>query len=172
MKQQNEIIKSDNPITELMQMKDGNFLQNTLTVFLNAMMRAEAENLTGANYYSHNADRINSFNGKRPRNYKTSMGNLSLEIPKLRQGTYFPEFLEPRKMTDKMLQNIILQSYINGTATRKVEKLVKDMGIHIDKNEVSRITAQLQEKVDAFKNRLITKSYTIIYVRCNISESS
>jgi transposase-like protein len=158
----NELIIKENPIIAYMQ-NDGNFLREALTAFVNELMVAEAQNLTGADYYQRSENRTNYFNGSRKRPLKTGLGTLDLAVPKLRKGTYFPAFLEARTLSDEALQNVICSAYVNGVSTRKIDKVVENLGVHIDKNEVTRITTKLSETVQTWKNRPITEEYPIIY---------
>jgi transposase-like protein len=90
---------------------------------------------------------------------------VTLQIPKVRSGeSYYPSFLEPSRMVDKALVNVIQEAYINGVSTRKVDRLVEDMGLQIDKSAVSRLCKELDEQVDAFRNRQLTGKYPYIWL--------
>lgn len=132
---------------------------------LNLIMELEVEAKTNAVKHERTAERTAYRNGKRSRNLATGVGEVQLQIPKLRSGeSYYPGFLEPRRMVDKALVNVIQEAYINGVSTRKVDRLVEDMGIKIDKSAVSRMCKELDENVEAFKNRPLTGEYPYVWL--------
>ena len=103
-------------------------------------MELEVGSFTGAAYGEKDADRFAQSNGYRDRDWETRAGTVELRIPKLRKGSYFPEFLEPRRMSEKALTTVIQEAYIQGISTRSVNDLVKAMGISgITKSQVSRL---------------------------------
>jgi putative transposase len=110
----------------------------------------------GAGYDEKSAERLNSRNGYRDRTWDTRAGRVELKIPKLRQGSYFPEFLEPRRTAEKALTAVIQEAYIQGISTRSVDDLVKALGMSgVSKSQVSRLCGELDERVGAFLNRPI-----------------
>ncbi len=128
-------------------------------------MELEVEAKSKAAKHERSSERTAYRNGTRQRPLSTGVGEVILQIPKLRAGeSYYPSFLEPRRMVDKALVNVIQEAYINGVSTRKVDKLVEDMGMKIDKSAVSRLCKELDENVEAFRNRPLTGEYPYIWL--------
>ena len=133
---------------------DIDFLRETLQVVLQAVMHADVSQRIGADRHEHTPDRTGYRNGFRPRRWDTRAGTIDLRIPKLREGTYLPAFLEPRRRSEQALLAVIQQAYIEGVSTRRVEDLVQALGCDgISKSEVSRICQQLDVQVQAFRER-------------------
>ncbi len=124
---------------------------------LQELIEAEAAAVIGAGPWERGPERTTHRNGHRPRLLSTATGDLHLEIPKLRQGTYFPSLLEPRRRIDQALHAVVMEAYVHGVSTRAVDDLVEAMGVTrgMSKSEVSRICAGLDELVDAFRNRTL-----------------
>src|ERR1700753_840929 len=115
------------------------------------LMELEVEGLTGAAYGEKAPERLAQRNGYRDRTWETRAGTVELRIPKLRKGSYFPGFLEPRRMAEKALAAVIQEAYIQGVSTRAVDDLVKAMGgTGISKSQVSRLCEETDGKVEAF----------------------
>jgi len=128
-------------------------------------MELETETLCGAGYDEKNAERLNSRNGLRDRPWETRAGTVALKVPKLRQGSYYPAFLEPRRMAEKALAAVIQEAYVHGVSTRSVDELVKAMGMNgISKSQVSRLCAELDERVGAFLNRPIEGDWPYLWI--------
>lgn len=141
------------------------FLRQMLTKMLNVVMELEVEVKNNAEKHERTTTRKTYRNGTRTRKLSTGIGEIELKIPKLRTGeSYYPSFLEPRRMVDKALISVIQEAYINGVSTRKVDKLVEDMGMKIDKSAVSRLCKELDEGVSAFRNRPLTEQYPYIWL--------
>jgi transposase-like protein len=118
------------------------------------MMDLEIEAKTGAAAGTRSPDRLNHRNGYRERNWDTRVGRIELAVPKLRKGSYFPSFLEPRRTAEKALVAVIQEAYIQGISTRSVDDLVKAMGgTGVSKSQVSRLITEINERVNAFLNR-------------------
>src|SRR5674476_256920 len=119
------------------------------------LIDAEATALIGADKYERTSDRTTQRNGSRPRTLSTTAGDLELRIPKLRRGSFFPSLLERRRRVDKALFAVIMEAYLHGVSTRKVNDLVKALGADtgISKSEVSRICQDLDGEVAAFRDR-------------------
>jgi putative transposase len=129
------------------------------------LMELETETLCGAGYDEKSAERLNSRNGFRERPWETRAGTVALKIPKLRQGSYYPAFLEPRRMAEKALAAVIQEAYVHGVSTRSVDELVKAMGMSgISKSQVSRLCAELDERVGAFLNRPIEGDWPYLWI--------
>lgn len=146
---------------------DGNdLLREMVREFAERLMAAEVDVICGAGYGEVSADRVNSRNGYRPRRFDTRVGSIDLAIPKLRQGSYFPDWLlEPRRRSERALVSVIADCYLRGVSTRRVDKLVKTLGIEgISKSQVSRMAAELDEVVTEFRNRpLDAGPYTYVW---------
>jgi len=126
-----------------------------LAAFAEALMSAQASMQCGAGYNERTDERENSRNGYRMRPWDTRVGTINLAVPKLRQGVYSPEFLlQPRRRGEQALMAVVCQAYVEGVSTRRVDDLVKAMGIEgISKSEVSRMAAELDQKVAEFRQR-------------------
>lgn len=145
--------------------KDGDFMRELMALILNKLMEAEVTAKIGADKYERTEERNNQRNGARTRPYNTRLGTIDLKIPKLREGTYFPSFLEPRRMWEKALVNVVQEAYVHGISTRKVDELVQALGMEgIDKSKVSRISQELDEHVNKFTNRELTLKYPYLWL--------
>jgi putative transposase len=144
---------------------DDDLLREMMTYVANRMMDLEVEGLTGAAHGERSPARINHRNGYRERAWDTRVGTVDLEIPKLRKGSYFPAFLEPRRASEKALTAVIQEAYVHGVSTRSVDDLVKAMGMTgISKSQVSRLCAEIDERVNAFLNRPIEGSWPYLWI--------
>ncbi len=145
---------------------DIDFLRETLQVVLHAVMDADVSQQIGAGLHEHTSDRAAYRNGYRPRRWDTRTGSIDLRIPKLREGTYLPAFLEPRRRSEQALLAVIQQAYIEGVSTRRVEDLVQALGCDgISKSQVSRICQALDVQVQAFRERpLDTGPYPYVWL--------
>jgi len=134
---------------------DGDLARAMLQAFAEAIMSAQASMQCGAGYGERTEDRENSRNGYRKRPWDTRVGSIELNIPKLRRGVYSPEFLlQPRRRAEQALVAVICQAYVSGVSTRRVDDLVKAMGIEgMSKSEVSRLAAELDVIVAEFRQR-------------------
>jgi len=133
---------------------DVDFLREALAVLVQAVMEAEVTAHLGAGYGERTPNRVTQRNGYRPRPWDTRVGTLELSIPKLRQGSYFPSLLEPRRRSERALLSVVQQAYVEGVSTRRVDELVKALGCEgISKSQVSRICQELDAVVEAFLSR-------------------
>jgi putative transposase len=130
-------------------------LRNLLSTFVQTIMSAEADALCGANYGERSDDRVNHRNGYRHRDFDTRVGTIDLAIPKLRQGSYFPDWLlEHRKRAERALTSVVATCYLLGVSTRRMEKLVESLGVtKLSKSQVSIMAAELDAQVEAFRTR-------------------
>ena len=146
------------PLAELLaKAGDGDFLRNVAEVGVQLLMEADVEGVIGAGRHERTLDRATYRNGYRDRSLDTRLGSLQLRIPKLRQGSYFPPFLEPRKLTEKALVAVIQEAWISGVSTRRVDDLVQAMGLSgIGKSTVSKLCRDIDERVNAFLDRPLT----------------
>src|SRR5215475_8577790 len=127
---------------------DADLLREMISFAAQRLMELEVENLIGAGYGEKSAERLVQRNGYRDRDWETRAGTVELRIPKLRKGSYFPGFLEPRRMAEKALTAVVQEAYVQGISTRSVDELVKAMGMSgISKSQVSRLCAEIDEKV-------------------------
>jgi len=129
------------------------------------LMEFEVEQRTGAEYGERSPDRSNSRNGYRDWLWETRVGSGGLRIPKLRQGSYLPAFLEPRRTAEKALVAVIQEAYIQGVSTRSVDELVKAMGMTgISKSQVSRLCGEIDERVNAFLSRPLEGDWPYLWI--------
>jgi putative transposase len=118
------------------------------------LMEAEVAAQIGAELGERTSERLTHRNGYRPRTWDTRVGELELAIPRLRQGSYFPSFLEPRRRAEQALVAVVQEAYVNGVSTRKVDRLVEQLGLHhLSKDQVSRLCRGLDEQVRVFCER-------------------
>jgi putative transposase len=144
---------------------DADLLREMIQFVAQRMMEMDVEGLCAAGYGERSAERANSRNGYRERAWETRAGSVGLKIPKLRQGSYFPGFLEPRRAAEKALAAVIQEAYIQGVSTRSVDELVKAMGMSgISKSQVSRLCAEIDERVGAFLNRPIEGDWPYLWI--------
>jgi transposase-like protein len=137
------------PLAELLQKAgDGDFLRAVAEAVLQLLMESDVEGLIGAGRHERSPERLNWRNGYRDRTLDTRLGQLQLRIPKLRQGSYFPPFLEPRKLSEKALVAVIQEAWIGGVSTRRVDELVQAMGLAgISKSTVSKLCKDIDAGV-------------------------
>jgi putative transposase len=134
-------------------------IRQAATTIYQALIEAELSSVIGAAPHERTPDRVTSRNGHRPKTVSTTAGDLELRIPKLRSGSFFPSLLERRRRVDQSLFAVIMEAYLHGTSTRKVDDLVKALGADsgISKSEVSRICAELDVEVAAFRDRSLAQ---------------
>ena len=133
---------------------DVDFLREALRVLLDGIMDAEVSAQIGAQHGERSPERVTYRNGYRNRTWDTRVGTMELHIPKLREGSYFPSLLEPRRRSEKALLAVIQQAYVEGVSTRRVDDLIKALGCDgISSSQVSRICEQLDEVVESFLGR-------------------
>src|SRR2546429_2745037 len=142
-------------------------LREMLATMVQELMGAEAQQLCGAEYGERSSERSNSRNGYREREWDTRAGTIELAIPKLRQGSYFPDWLlQHRRRAEQALVSVVATSYLLGVSTRRVEKLVEQLGVaSLSKSQVSEMAAYLDAQVEAFRNRpLDAGPYTFVWL--------
>jgi putative transposase len=147
--------------------EDGDLLAEMVKTFVNQLMGAEADAICGAGYGERSPERVNSRNGYRPREFDTRVGTIELAIPKLREGSYYPDWLlQARRRAEKALVAVVAQCYVEGVSTRRVDDIVRAMGIDgISKSQVSVLAKTLDAEVEAFRNRpLDAGPYTYVLV--------
>lgn len=144
---------------------EDDLLRAGLQAIIQALIEAEVVKRIGAERYERTAERVTQRNGYRARVLETRVGELTLAMPKLREGSYFPSFLEPRRMAEKALLAVVQTAYVEGVSTRKVDQLLQSLGLTgIDKSQVSRICKALDEPVRAFRERALTGEYPYVWL--------
>ena len=144
---------------------DADLVREMLAFAAERMMDLEIEGKTGVPAGTRSPDRLNHRNGYRDRNWDTRAGRIELAVPKLRKGSYFPSFLEPRRTAEKALVAVIQEAYIQGISTRSVDDLVKAMGgTGVSKSQVSRLITEIDERVNAFLNRPIEGEWPYLWI--------
>ena len=144
---------------------DTSLLREMIGFAAQRLMELESDVLCGAAHGERSPDRINQRNGFRHRDWETRAGTVELRIPKLRRGSYFPGFLEPRRSAEKALTAVIQEAYVHGISTRSVDELVQAMGCSgISKSQVSRLCGEIDERVQAFLNRPIEGEWPYLWL--------
>jgi putative transposase len=144
---------------------DGDFLRAVAEAVLQLLMETDVEGLIGVARHERSPDRLNYRNGYRDRTLDTRLGTVALRVPKLRQGSYFPPFLEPRRMTEKALVAVIQEAWIGGVSTRRVDDLVQAMGLSgISKSQVSKLCKEIDERVGAFLERPLEGDWPYLWL--------
>ena len=144
---------------------DADFLREMVGFAAQRLMELEIESLCGAGYGERSDERLTKRNGYRERTWETRAGAIDLRIPKLRRGSYFPAFLEPRRTAEKALIAVIQEAYVQGISTRNVDELVKAMGMTgISKSQVSRLCEEIDERVQAFLNRPLEGDWPFVWL--------
>jgi putative transposase len=143
----------------------GDWLANAVRVVAQALMEAEVSTQIGASKHERTEERTTYRNGYRPREWDTRVGTLALQLPKLRSGSYFPSWLEPRRRAEQALVSVVAEAYVQGVSTRKVEALVQTLGIaSLSKSEVSRLCQSLDDQVSVFRSRRLDAEYPSLWV--------
>jgi transposase-like protein len=148
-----------------LQQAEPDLLRSMLSNFVQALMSAEADAVCGADYGTRTPDRTNRRNGYRSREWDTRAGTVELAIPKLREGSYFPDWLlERRKRAERALTSVVATCYLLGVSTRRMEKLVETLGVtRLSKSQVSVMARDLDEQVEAFRSRPLDQGpYTFV----------
>ena len=144
---------------------DADLLRQMIQFVAQRLMDMDVETLCGAAYGERSAERANSRNGYRERVWETRAGAVDLKLPKLRSGSYFPGFLEPRRTAEKALAAVIQEAYIQGVSTRSVDDLVKAMGgTGVSRSQVSRMCAEIDDRVKAFLDRPLEGDWPYVWL--------
>ncbi|MCL6444420.1 MAG: IS256 family transposase, partial [Alicyclobacillus sp.] len=140
-------------------------LRELMRLLAQSLIDAEATEKIGADRYERSEERVTQRNGYRKRDWDTRLGTIELNIPKLRKGSFFPSILEPRRRAEQALAAVVQEAYVNGVSTRKVDDLVRALGLDgISKSEVSRLCKQLDEAVCRFQKRPLEREYPYIWL--------
>lgn len=141
------------------------FLRESVAMIAAEIMEAEIARQIGAGKGEVSEARATHRNGYRPRPWATRVGEIELAVPRKRSGeSYFPSFLEPRKRSEKALLGVVMEAYVNGVSTRKVDHLVSELGIQMSKDQVSRICRELDDQVEAFRTRPLEGAYPYLWL--------
>jgi len=141
------------------------WLRETIRLVVQEIIEAEVSEQVGAERHQRTAERTNQRNGYRERDWETRVGEVTLRIPKLRQGSYFPSLLEPRRRSEQALLAVVQSAYVQGVSTRKVDELLQALGLTgIDKSRVSRICQELDKAVQAFRERPLEGAYPYVWL--------
>jgi putative transposase len=147
------------------------FLRESLTWVVQQLMEAGVSELIGAARGERAPDeRLTHRNGYRARPWQTRAGELELAIPKLRRGSYFPSFLEPRRRSEQALVSVVQEACVAGVSTRKVDQVVESLGLRISKSEVSRICQGLDHQVNAFRHRPLGGRYPYLWLDAKVEK--
>ena len=140
--------------------QDADFLREGVRVLSQALMEMEVNQHLGAERYQRTSGRKGQRNGYRDRTWDTRVGTIELEVPRVRDGTYFPSLLEPRRRAERALVAVVQEVYVQGVSTRRVDYLVRALGMEgISKNQVSRMCQELDEEVEGFRTRGLEGPY-------------
>jgi transposase-like protein len=144
---------------------DGDLLREMIGFMAQRLMDADVQGLVGAAPGERSETRSNWRNGYRDRTWHTRAGTVPLKIPKLRSGSYFPGFLEPRRSSEKAMTAVIQEAYVQGISTRSVDELVKALGMTgISKSQVSRLCEEIDERVGEFLDRPIEGDWPYLWI--------
>src|SRR4051812_19635388 len=157
-------------VRQVLRDEHADVIRESVRAVAQELMEAEVSELIGAEHGERSEDRATHRNGYRPRRWDTRAGEIELQIPKLRQGSYFPSFLRPRKRSEQALVSVVQQAYVCGVSTRRVDQLVESLGLRISKSEVSRIAALLDEQVRAFRERPLEGRYPYLFVDAKVEK--
>ena len=144
---------------------DVDFLREGVRVLTQALMEIEVSQQLGADRYERSGDRVGQRNGYREREWDTRVGTIGLRVPRVREGGYVPGWLEPRKRAEQALVAVVREAYVQGVSTRKVDDLVKALGLDgISKSQVSRLCQSLDEEVERFRNRPLDGAFPYVWL--------
>lgn len=145
--------------------QDADFLKEGVRVLSQALMEMEVQEYVGAARHERSPRRVGQRNGYRERSWDTRVGTVDLKVPRVRDGGYFPSLLEPRRRAERALSAVVQEAYVHGVSTRKVDDLVKALGMSgISKSRVSEVCKELDEEVERFRSRPLEGSYPYVWV--------
>ena len=161
---------SDEVVALLRSEEGADLVRESLRWLVQELMESEVSELIGARHGERTEERMTHRNGYRQRRWDTRAGEVDLQIPKIRQGSYYPSFLEPRRRSERALLAVVQQAYVLGVSTRRVDGLVESLGLRISKSEVSRICAGLDEQVQAFLTRPLEGAYPYLWLDAKVEK--
>lgn len=145
--------------------KDPSFLRDGVRVLSQALMELEVDQHLGAEKYERTVERAGQRNGHRERDWDTRVGTIELQVPRVRDGSYFPSLLEPRRRAERALVAVVQEAYVQGVSTRRVDDLVQALGMRgISKSQVSRMCQELDGEVELFKSRHLKGPYSYVWL--------
>jgi transposase-like protein len=156
-------------VRKVLREEHADVIRDSVRWVVHELMEAEVSELVGAKLGERSEDRATHRNGYRPRRWDTRAGEIELQIPKLRRGSYFPSFLQPRKRSEQALVAVV-QAYVCGVSTRRVDQLVESLGLRVSRSEVSRICGGLDEQVQAFRTRPLEGRYPYLFVDAKVEK--
>jgi putative transposase len=153
-------------VARVMAGEHGDLLRDAVGLVVRELMDAEVATLTGAGRGERTPERVTHLNGYRERAWETRVGEIELQIPRTRSGpAYFPSFLEPRRRCEQAIVSVVMEAYVNGVSTRKVDRLVEQLGIQgMSKDRVSRMCRELDEHVEQFRSRPLQGAYPYLWL--------
>jgi transposase-like protein len=157
-------------VRKVLREEHADVIRDSVRWVVHELMEAEVSELVGAKLGERSEDRATHRNGYRPRRWDTRAGEIELQIPKLRRGSYFPSFLQPRKRSEQALVAVVQQAYVCGVSTRRVDQLVESLGLRVSRSEVSRICGGLDEQVQAFRTRPLEGRYPYLFVDAKVEK--
>jgi putative transposase len=157
-------------VRDVLREEHADVIRESVRAVAQEFMEAEVSELIGAELGERTPDRATHRNGYRARRWDTRAGEIELQIPKLRQGSYFPSLLQPRKRSEQALVAVVQQAYVCGVSTRRVDQLVESLGLRISKSEVSRVCSLLDEQVEAFRQRPLEGRYPYLFVDAKVEK--
>ncbi len=144
---------------------DVDFLREGMRVFAQALMEVEVTHHLGAERYERTGERTGQRNGYRERPWDTRVGTIELQVPRVRDGSFFPALLEPRRRAEKALLAVVQEAYVQGVSTRRVDALVKALGMEgISKSQVSRLCQALDQEVERFRTRPLLGLFPYVWL--------
>jgi putative transposase len=158
-------------VRQVLRDEHADVIRESVRAVARELMEVEVSELVGAELGERRPDdRATHRNGYRSRRWDTRAGEIELQIPKLRQGSYFPGFLEPRRRSEQALLAVVQQAYVCGVSTRRVDQLVESLGLRISRSEVSRVCAALDEHVEAFRGRPLEGRYPYLFLDAKVEK--
>jgi transposase-like protein len=157
-------------VEQIMRSEHADVLRESVALVVREIMEAEVSEQIGAELGERAPEeRLTQRNGYRARRWDTRVGEIELAIPKLRAGSYFPSFLEPRKRSEQALVAVVQEAYVNGVSTRKVDRLVEQLGLRgMSKDQVSRLCRGLDEQVGIFRERELEGAYPYLWLDAKV----
>ena len=161
----NEMIRENEAIAKLLTGSHGDFLRDALQRLVEGLMEADVNGLVGAERYERSDARRGHRNGYREREWHTRVGAMMLSVPRVRETSYMPDFLEPRRRAERALVSVVQEAYLKGVSTRRVDDLVNALGgVRISKSEVSRQCMELDEQAREFRERVLDEEVPYIWL--------